>query len=172
MGSSTVYYPSYLRAIGRQFEWHAVDNSRVWYERVRRRVRAAGLERQVHLACIAFPRPFDLPGCSMARPACLGTYPDPGPVLCYIEYPKTLGMSFDLLLVDGRFRRRCLLLAREVVRPDGVVVLHDAHRAYYHSILSAFPVSGFVRGWRFPGSKPRSQMWVGSVGESAGQFLR
>jgi len=51
-------------------------------------------------------------------------------------YPGAIGLARPLLaIVDGRLRRRCMLAASEVA---GLVVLHDAQRAYYHCAFSAY----------------------------------
>lgn len=42
---------------------------------------------------------------------------------------------FDLVFVDGRRRRGCLLTASQVVTPGGVVVLHDAERSSYRDAV-------------------------------------
>jgi len=163
VGRSTVYYPSYLRAIGREFEWYAVDHSTVWYERVKDRVVAEGLQRYVQVSCA------EVPDACWRR--CPSASPEADRAARYIEYPRTLDRSFDVVFVDGRFRRRCLLQAREVLEPHGVAVLHDAQRAYYHPAFGAYPFGGFVYGWRFPGSIPRSQMWLGSPACDVRRFL-
>lgn len=157
MGRSTLFYPRYLRDIGREFEWHAIDHTVQWYERVKRRVRAAQLESRVFLYCAEID-------CDPHRP-CVSALADPERVRQYVEYPKRLPSAFDVLFVDGRFRRRCLLQAREVVRPEGVVLLHDAQRPYYREALAVYPFSQVVYGGRFPDSRPPSQMWIGGAGD-------
>lgn len=168
MGTSTVYYPAYLRSLGIEFDWYAVDNSREWYEWVRRRVRRTALEDKVHLACMEFPSFWMLPGYSVEPSICLNTYPQVEPITRYIAQPRMLGGSFDVILIDGRFRRRCLLEARTAVAPDGLVLLHDAYRKHYHQALSVYPSGCFIRGGKFPGSLTHSlvysHLWVGSVG--------
>jgi predicted O-methyltransferase YrrM len=39
--------------------------------------------------------------------------------------------TFDLIIVDGRERVRCLDAARSLLNPGGAAVLHDMHRARY-----------------------------------------
>ncbi len=48
----------------------------------------------------------------------------------YYRLPETFG-CFDLIIVDGRRRVRCLDAARELLAPGGAVVLHDAGRERY-----------------------------------------
>lgn len=44
---------------------------------------------------------------------------------------QDVGGLFDLIIVDGRRRVRCLDIARDLLAPDGVCLLHDAGRARY-----------------------------------------
>jgi hypothetical protein len=69
----------------------------------------------------------------------------------YVAGPSLLDLRFDAILVDGRKRRRCLLEARRLVADDGVVILHDAQRPYYHCAFSAYPASRRVG----------DELWVG-----------
>lgn len=59
----------------------------------------------------------------------------------YVDAPARLGTRFDVVMVDGRKRRRCLIEASRLVTGDGAVLLHDAHRAYYHGAFSEFAQS-------------------------------
>lgn len=56
--------------------------------------------------------------------------------------PDVRGL-FDLIFVDGRWRRRCLLTAAKRLAPGGVVVVHDAQREWYHPAFEKFE----YRGW-------------------------
>jgi hypothetical protein len=56
----------------------------------------------------------------------------------YVELPARQGRRFDVVLVDGRKRRRCLLEARAVLDDAGVALLHDAWRPYYHCAFDAY----------------------------------
>lgn len=51
--------------------------------------------------------------------------------------PEVAGL-FDLIFVDGRWRRRCLEAAARLVKTDRVVLLHDAQREWYHSAFERF----------------------------------
>ncbi len=52
--------------------------------------------------------------------------------------PPGLSGPYDLIFVDGRWRRRCLIAAAELLAPGGVVILHDAQRQYYHEPLGLY----------------------------------
>jgi hypothetical protein len=61
-----------------------------------------------------------------------------------LSFPSTLERKFDMILVDGRKRRRCLLEAKRLLAPGGVVFLHDAHRRRYHCALTVYSDSLFL----------------------------
>lgn len=69
----------------------------------------------------------------------------------YIQLPHDLGLKYDVVLVDGRFRRRCLIAAVDLLRDKGVVILHDAWREYYHCAFEKyaqhFRIGGRVMAW-------------------------
>jgi hypothetical protein len=62
----------------------------------------------------------------------------PNATLRQLDFPKyhelraaELGGLFDLIIVDGRRRVRCLDVARELLNEGGAAILHDAGRARY-----------------------------------------
>jgi hypothetical protein len=70
----------------------------------------------------------------------------------YVRLPAMLGRRFDLIVVDGRKRRRCLLEASRLLAEGGIAVLHDGWRAYYECAFAAFS------SWTRVGD----ELWVGS----------
>jgi hypothetical protein len=70
----------------------------------------------------------------------------------YVRLPASLGRRFDLVLIDGRKRRRCLLEAAQLLADRGIAVLHDAWRPYYGCALPAF-AEGVHLG---------DELWVGA----------
>ena len=44
------------------------------------------------------------------------------------DFAATLGTSFDFVRVDGRARSLCVREGFELLRPGGVLAMHDAHR--------------------------------------------
>ena len=55
----------------------------------------------------------------------------------YVGFPRTQNVTPDLVLVDGRARVHCIREGFELLRPGGVLVLHDAQREAYHGALKA-----------------------------------
>ena len=97
----------------------------------------------------------------------------PNVTLLELDYPayhelkaEEMG-TFDLIIVDGRHRVRCLDMARDLLNPGGVAILHDAGREryapvrdYYGSItvLSPPKKAKDPRGlWLLSEPKPRSK---------------
>jgi hypothetical protein len=70
----------------------------------------------------------------------------------YVALPATLGRRFDIVVVDGRKRRRCLLEASSLLSTGGITVLHDAWRPYYQCAFSAYPFSVRIG----------DELWVGA----------
>ena len=66
----------------------------------------------------------------------------------YVGFPRTLGLEFDMILVDGRARRLCLLEGWELLRNGGVIVLHDAQREDYHDALHQLGPVRFLDPWK------------------------
>lgn len=66
---------------------------------------------------------------------------------CYIEmedyilFPNKNNIKADLVIVDGRKRRRCLLEAHQIVTKNGYVLLHDSWRDFYHSACGTYNYS-------------------------------
>ena len=57
----------------------------------------------------------------------------------YIEFPKTLNMKFDKVLIDGRARAHCAMFIRDYLHKDSLVFFHDFWaRPQYHHILEYY----------------------------------
>lgn len=65
---------------------------------------------------------------------------------------RLFGGTLDLLLVDGRSRVACVILAGGLVRPGGLLVLDDAQRKRYHEAILFLNA-----GWVFLGSYGTTQ---------------
>ena len=114
----------------------------------------AHLGEQVHVYYSEFPAFWEIPGFSWDEPSpppdAYGRSPN---VLEYVNFPSKLGEHFDVMVVDGRYRRRCLLAAKEAVTPGGIVILHDAERTHYHPALSCYPHVEFLQTGPLPGTR-------------------
>jgi hypothetical protein len=74
----------------------------------------------------------------------------------YVDFPTLLDRSFDVVLIDGRKRRRCLLAIARLLASDGMVVLHDGWRRHYQCAFSAYSY----------GTRLGDELWVGAQHDS------
>jgi hypothetical protein len=88
-------------------------------------------------------RPFERRTCGLDRDADLDDY---------VAFPRRTGRRFDLVVIDGRKRRRCLLEASRLLTDSGIVLLHDAWRTHYQCAFSAY---------RF-GCRLGDDLWIGA----------
>lgn len=56
----------------------------------------------------------------------------------YVELPRRLGAQWDVVIVDGRKRRRCLIEGTTLTTPNGIVLLHDAQRSWYRCAFDEY----------------------------------
>ena len=71
----------------------------------------------------------------------------------YVYAPRHLGLLADLITVDRRMRRRCLLEGAQLVEEtDGYVLLHDAVRKHYQCVWESYRSGRRVGG----------QLWIGA----------
>ncbi len=57
----------------------------------------------------------------------------------YIDLVKHQARRYDFILVDGKNRAKCLAVAADLVKEDGVVILHDSGRNEYRGMIADFP---------------------------------
>lgn len=121
-GASTLYYPKFLKFGGR---WLSIEHSEDWYNSVQFKNK----RENVTLVNI---KPNNLPWTDNNKD---GSYED---LFEYVDYPEKIG-KFDFILIDGRARIACIQKAFDLISLEGIVVLHDANREYYHDSLDKFP---------------------------------
>jgi len=142
-GGSTVHFTDFLKRHGISYEWLSLEYNKKWHDEIHG-LKSADPDTKIVL--------FDAGNTELKQRR---TNMDD-----YVAYPKTLGVKYDFILVDGRKRRRCLSEAQKLLLPGGVVVLHDAERKYYHCAFLRFPYSRFLR----------TSLWVGKISRTS--FLR
>jgi hypothetical protein len=166
-GRSTLWYPRYLQTLGRAHLWVTVEHDRDFCARAL----APHLPTTARVTSLGSPAQ-DLPPL-LARPTDgLWVYTFNGGLVrpdlpdhiadrdvnldAYVEMPRRIGVSFDIAIIDGRKRRRCLAVAAEVLVAGGYVLLHDAWRNYYQPGMAAY-----ASGRRFG-----DEWWVGALWET------
>lgn len=74
----------------------------------------------------------------------------------YVFYPSMLGVQFDVLIIDGRKRRQCLIEASRLMKANGLTLLHDAYRQYYHCAFTYFTYGQHIGDWLWLGTHSKS----------------
>jgi|GEM_PF-976724 len=138
-GGSTVYFTKYMRVHSISYTWESIEYNKKWLKKVEE---ALGSDKNTHIAF------FDVGNEELKQRQI--------PMNEYVEHPRTLEKRFDVVIVDGRKRRRCLLEAQKFIKADGAVFLHDAQRTYYHSSFGVYANNSFISCelWRGNNQKP------------------
>jgi predicted O-methyltransferase YrrM len=141
-GTSTLFFTGLLEMMGQDYEWISLEYDKGWCEKLAK----MGLTDKTQVKL--FPEQY--------RDLDELTDNVKHPMTEYIKYPSTLNRKFDLIFVDGRKRRRCLLEAKELLSPEGFVLLHDANREWYQCAMKEFK-GGFLAGTLWKGKVSSSQ---------------
>lgn len=123
----------------------SVEHHKEWADRVRELVTDTRLE----LHHVAPNRPLEAAKPSRKEIIAWDARAEHEPEVLrnYVEFPASLGVQFDFVLVDGRARRFCLEAGFRLLRPGGVIVLHDAQRVEYHDAVHALGRGVFLEPW-------------------------
>lgn len=138
-GYSTLYFPKF---IGKDAKWFSVEHDIKWSEKIRRLNKKKNVE-------ICHTPPDKYPWTDKNND---GAYSD---LKNYIEFPAF--QKYDLIFIDGVARKDCLKKAYELITEDGIVILHDAEREYYHE---PFYLYKYQHTFSFKGRKRK--IWIGS----------
>jgi len=57
----------------------------------------------------------------------------------YLTSAVRLGKKYDFILIDGILRKECLNLAFKLLKPNGIIILHDASRFEYQEWCNKYP---------------------------------
>lgn len=114
------------------YKYVCVEHDRAWYERVR------GAIEDPRLVLLHVPP--DLPVELGASPQLAMAWDDeaeadPRLMPSYVNAPRRHLEEADLVFVDGRARNFCIRMGFSMLRPGGVLLLHDAQRPEYHAAL-------------------------------------
>jgi len=140
VGLSTLYFPKFL---DKNAKWYAVEHDCQWSDKIK-------LINKNKNVSINYVKPNHFPWTDVNGD---GAYSD---LKDYVDFPDKLG-KFDFILVDGRARGECLEKARQILTQNGIIVLHDAQREYYHNAL------GFYKyGIVLHDNYSHRDLWVGS----------
>ena len=144
-GFSTLHFP---RLLSQESSWLSIEHDKAWFDAMRTKKLPLNVEL-LHIPPDKVSGDKD------------GTYED---FRTYIDYPEG---PFDFILIDGRARNDCLLKAAQLLHPEGLVILHDANRSYYHQNLHLFPHQYLFKDHR----KGFGGLWMGSPARPIDQFI-
>jgi hypothetical protein len=124
----------------------SVEHDRAWFKSVGE---AAGGDPRLSLHLVEADVPVENGAGDAERWAyAMRAEKDPRMFASYIAFPRTLGLTFDFVLVDGRARSLCVVEGFSLLRPGGVLALHDAQRTEYHDAVKKMGNPKFLEPWR------------------------
>jgi len=131
-GYSTLYFPPFLNRLS---QWISIENDYDWVEHLE----MLGPRPEVIIHYIKEDR---YPWSDAYND---GAYDD---LKTYIEFPCRFE-KFDLIYIDGRARRECLLKSSSLLNDQGIVIVHDANRRhYYEGLVEAFDNVAILTDYR------------------------
>lgn len=135
-GGSTLMCAELLHKLGIRFQWTAVEHHQSWNKRICGKVAARIKEGKIPKDCVDVHFvPLQSNGnLYVSIPWIHG---DPKELL---DVPESTikRRKFDIVIVDGRYRRRCVIRARELLKPNGILLLHDAERSWYQCAMAEY----------------------------------
>ncbi|MGK7394600.1 MAG: hypothetical protein ACNS62_08500 [Candidatus Cyclobacteriaceae bacterium M3_2C_046] len=147
-GFSTVSFPKWIKG---DFKWLSIEHDQEWAEKISK----ANQNPQVTIKCIP---PDQYPFSDQYQD---GSSQD---MESYIQYPES---PQDFILVDGRARSQCVRRAYDLLARDGVVILHDANRKYYHQYFSLFKHQALFLDYH----TSRGGIWMASREKPLSEFV-
>lgn len=133
-GGSTYFFTNFLRDNNINYTWTSLEYNALWYQKV-----SESLSGDKHTNLVLFDvgnNNLKQRNISMDE---------------YVNYPETLHKKFNIIFIDGRKRRRCVLKSKNLLKQNGVVFLHDAQRKYYQCAFSEFKNHSFVDPYMWRG---------------------
>lgn len=120
-GYSSLYYPGFLSPGA---TWTSVEHNKEWFEKI---VEKSYPVKNLTLYNI-------LPNAGSWEKG--GNYSD---FKNYVDFPRSLNLKFDLILVDGVAREACIEAGLDLLSDNGLLIVHDCNRVQYQNQLKRFP---------------------------------
>lgn len=131
-GYSTVYFPRFLINSRKGFTYTSVENNARWNQKVLKLINKYDLNKSVKINFISDED-------------------------TYANFPSTLTYKFDLIIIDGRFRNKCMEVAKNCLSDKGSIFLHDAEREKYIKLPSG---RIFDSGKYYPLQRSEHKYWI------------
>lgn len=138
-----------LRACPEIEQYVSVEHDRAWFERLERAI----VDPRLHLQHVPpnLPEPENDPRDRAARErheVWVGRCErEPAAMRDYVARPAASCDGVDLVFVDGRARTFCIVEGFRLLRPGGVLLVHDAQRPEYHAALRNVGHPVFLDPW-------------------------
>jgi hypothetical protein len=126
-------------------EYVSVEHDRAWHDRVRSLVSDPRL-KLFHVAPDE-PLRVEKPTRRQIEAWDQRAEVEPALLASYVALPRTIRPDYDFILVDGRARNFCVREGYTLLRPGGVLVVHDAQRNENQAVLRDFPRPVFLTPW-------------------------
>jgi len=123
-GYSTKHFSDFLRTHGIWFSWEAIEYDIRWYIAILK----LKLDQRVRIHL------FDEEILRIDDRRVLRKFP----MYEYLSFPRRLCKKYDIIIIDGAKRVECLKEVPRIIKENGVVLVHDAHRKEYHSAMDNF----------------------------------
>ena len=127
-GYSSLYFTKYLPENAR---WMAIEHNKTWSERIQKE----NTRDNLHLYHVEPDNPDYHKE---------GNYED---FKAYLDFPVNHA-PFDFILVDGMARNDCMKMYFNYLKDDGVLIIHDNNRSFYHDALKTFPYTLVMEDYR------------------------
>jgi len=153
-GASTMFFTKYISS---DAKWFSIEHDEQWAAKVAEE----NCNPNISISFQA-PNHESIPGmytCGSYNEENDGTYTD---FQDYIEYPGKYA-PFDFILVDGRVRKQCVIKSSELLAEDGIVLLHDANRSYYHDAFKHYKQGALFADQR----NSSGGIWIGTNSKKA-----
>jgi hypothetical protein len=140
-GGSTVYFTHFLKNRKISYKWLSVEHHKGWHKKI-----SKILKNDTDINFLIYPQ----------------NKQDPQSINfdMYVNSPrvkaKETGLSkFDFILIDGRARARCLIEAKFLLKPGGIILLHDGECDRYHYAFSHFESGKMIKSYN-----SESSIWI------------
>lgn len=64
----------------------------------------------------------------------------------YVDAVKLQGRRYDFILIDGEQREACLNIAHDIIKPGGIILLHDSGREEYQEFIRLYKGQKLIEG--------------------------
>ncbi len=149
-GFSTIYF---TKLLPKRTKWISMEHDKKWANKVKNKILIHSLFGHCSKVEVIYIPPNHFPWTDKHGD---GSYDD---LKDYVDFPSKFKF-FDFILVDGRARIACLSKAHKLIKRDGVVILHDANRIYYHQPFALYKYQLLLNNHR----QDTGGLWLGSKG--------